>query len=94
MKKNIFDIITEYAINEGLDNVLLQNAGYIEIQNKIEEQRGKFDKLNLSREQCLIVDRLLSTYVESGVVYGKMAYRQGVRDCAALLFEMGLLRAV
>lgn len=92
MEKNIFDIIAEYAINEGLDNVLLENAEYIEIQNKIEEHRKQFDKLNLTKEQCLIVDRLLSIYMESGAVYGKMAYRQGFRDCTVLLFEMGLLR--
>lgn len=93
MKKNIFDIMTEYAINEGMDNVLLQNEEYIKIQNKIEEQRVQFDKLKLSKEQCLIVDRLLSTYMESGAVYGKMAYRQGFQDCAALLLEMKLIKA-
>lgn len=92
MKKNIFDIITEYAINEGLDNVLLQNAEYIKNQNKIEEQREQFDKLNLSKEEYLIVDRLLSAYTESGAIYGKMAYRQGIQDCVELMTEMRLLK--
>ena len=92
MKKNIFDIITEYAVNERLDNVLLQNAEYIKIQNKIEEQRAQFDKLNLSKEECLIVDRLLSAYTESGAIYGKMTYRQGIQDCVELMTEMRLLK--
>ena len=92
MKKNIFDIITEYAVNEGLDNILLQSAEYIKIQNKIEEQRALFDKLNLSKEECLIVDRLLSSYTESGAVYGKVAYKQGIQDCVELLNEMRLLK--
>lgn len=71
MKKNIFDIITEYATNEGQDGILLQDAEYIEIQNKIEAQRMQFDKLNLAKWQYLIVDRLISMYTESGVVYGR-----------------------
>ncbi len=93
MKKSIFNIMEEYSINEGLDNISLQDEEYIKIQNKIEEQRVQFDKLNLTKEQCLIVDQLLSAHTESGAVYGKLAYRQGFRDCAALLLEMKLIKA-
>ena len=93
MGSNIFNIMADYSINEGMDSILLQNEEYMEMQNKIEEQMMQFDKLNLTKEQCLIVDRLLSAYMESGAVYGKMAYRQGFQDCAALLLEMKLLKA-
>ena len=93
MKKSIFDIMEEYSINEGLDNILLQDEEYIKIQDKIDEQREQFDKLNLTKEQCLVVDRLLSVHTESGAIYGKMAYRQGFQDCAALLLEMKLIKA-
>ena len=93
MGSNIFNIMADYSINEGMDSILLQNEEYMEMQNKIEEQMMQFDKLNLTKEQCLIVDRLLSAYMESGAVYGKMAYRQGFQDCASLLLEMKLLKA-
>lgn len=92
MKKSMFDVITEYSINEGLDKILLQSEEYIKIQNKIAEQRAHLDKVNLTKEQCLIIDRLLSAHIESGAVYGKMAYKQGFQDCAKLLFEMELLK--
>lgn len=93
MEKNIFDAMVEYSINEGMDSLLLQNEEYIKIQDKIAEQREQFDKLDLTKEQCLVVDRLLSVHTESGAVYGKMAYRQGFQDCAALLLEMKLFKA-
>ena len=93
MEKRIFDIMAGCSINEGMDSLLLQDEEYIKIQNKITEHRVQFDKLNLPKEQCLIVDRLLSAHMESGAVYGKMAYRKGFQDCAALLLEMKLLKA-
>ena len=93
MERNIFAAMADYSINEGMDSLLLQNEEYIKIQNKITEQREQFDRLNLTKEQCLVVDRLLSVYTESGAIYGKMAYKQGFQDCAALLLEMKLLKA-
>ena len=92
MEKSIFDVILGCSINEGMDSLLLQDEEYIEIQNRIAEQRAQLDKHNLTREQCLIVDRLLSAHTEVGAVYGKMAYRKGYQDCAALLLEMKLLK--
>ena len=93
MQKNIFDRMTDYSMNEGMDGILLKNREYMEVQDKIEEQNLQFDKLNLTKEQCLVVDRLISAYAECGAVYGKLAYRQGFRDCAELLLEMKLLKA-
>lgn len=94
MERNIFDAMADYSINEGMDSFLLQNEEYIKVQDRIAEQREQFDRLNLTKEQYLIVDRLISIHTESGAVYGKMAYRQGFQDCAALLLEMKLLKAV
>ena len=92
MEKSIFDVVVDCSVNERMDNQLLQDKEYIRIQDKITEQREQFDKLNLTKKQCQIVDRLLSAHTESGAVYGKMAYKQGFRDCAALLLEMKLLK--
>ena len=92
MKKSIFNIMEEYSINEGLDNISLQDEEYIKIQDKITEQMEEFDRLKLTKEQCLIVDRLLSAHTESGAIYGKMAYRQGIQDCVELMTEMRLLK--
>ena len=92
MEKSLFDVVVDCSVNERMDSQLLQDKEYIRIQDKIAKQREQFNKLNLTKEQCQIVDRLLSAHTESGAVYGKMAYKQGFRDCAALLFEMKLLK--
>ena len=93
MRKSIFDIITECSINERMDSDLLQNDEYMKIQNKISEQAVQFDKLGLSNEQRLVIDRLISSHTESGAVYGKMAYKQGFKDCVSLLQEVKLIKA-
>jgi len=40
----------------------------------------------------LIVDRIFTSYNESGALYGRMTYKRGMRDCASLLVEMGLIK--
>ncbi len=92
MEKNIFDVITEYAVNEAVNSTLLQNGEYKRIQAEIDSLTDGFDKMNLPKEQRLLIDRLLSSYNESGALYGRMTYRQGFRDCALLLMEMGMIK--
>ena len=38
MKKSISDIITEYTVNEGMSDILLQDEEYKVIQQKIDKQ--------------------------------------------------------
>ncbi len=92
MDKNIFDVITEYAVNEAVNSTLLQNGEYKRIQAEIDSLTDEFDKMNLPKEQRLLIDRLLSSYNESGALYGRITYQQGIRDCASLLVEMGLVK--
>ena len=92
MGKDIFEVITEYAVNEGMDGIILQDSEYQKIQREMDELIEKFHELNLSREQNLLVDRLVSSHTESGCCYGRIAYKCGMRDCVSLLLEMGLIK--
>lgn len=92
MDKNIFDVITEYAINERLNGILQQDSEYQRIQREMDELIEKFHELNLPKEQFLLVDRLVSSHTECGALYGRVTYQQGMRDCASLLVEMGLIK--
>lgn len=92
MDKNIFEVITEYAVNEGLNNVILQSDEYKRIHEEIDDLTSEFNVLGLPKEQRLIVDRLLTSYNESGAYYGKMTYQQGFRDCVSLLVEIGMIK--
>lgn len=93
MKKSILDIITEYSANEGMNSILLQDGEYIKIQNEIDEQTDQFEKLDLTKDQRLVVDKLISAYNDSGAYYGAMTYKKGFKDCVALLQEVNLLMA-
>lgn len=92
MSKDIFEVLTEYAVNESVNGVLLQNDEYKQIQNKIDSLTGELDKFILPKELKVFIDRLISSYIENGALYGRMTYQQGMRDCATLLGEMGLIK--
>lgn len=92
MDKDILDVITEYAVNEGLSHVLQHDEEYKQIIRKIDDLTEKLDALGLSEEQRLLMDRLISAYNENGAYYGRLTYQQGFRDCAVLLVEIGLIK--
>lgn len=92
-KQNLFEVITDYAVNERLSEVLLGNKQYQDIQRQIDDQIEMFDGLNLDKGQRLIIDRLVSLHTESGALYGRMTYQMGCRDCVALLQAMNLIKA-
>lgn len=92
MEKSIFDVITEYAANEGLTCTIQQDDEYKQIQEKIDALTSEFDGIGLSEEQWSLMDRLISAYNENGAYYGRLTYQQGFRDCAALLVEIGMIK--
>lgn len=92
MEKNIFEILTENAINERLDDTILRDSAYRKVQKKIDHLMEQFEKLDISKEQRLIIDRLITAHIECGSCYGRVTYQQGLRDCALLLKEMGLIK--
>lgn len=92
MEKSIFEMITEYAVNEGVNAAIQQNDEYRQIQKKMNDLTSDFHEFNLPEEQRLIIDDLLDCYNESGAYYGKMTYQKGFRDCVLLLLEIGLIK--
>lgn len=92
MEKNIFEILTTNAINERLDDTILRDSAYRKVQKKIDHLMEQFEKLSLTKEQKIVVDRLISAHIECGSCYGRITYQQGLRDCSLLLMEMGLIK--
>lgn len=90
--ENIFEMIADYTMNERMIKILLANQQYQEVQSQIGSQMKLLEGLHLEKEQWLIVDRLLSLHTESGVLYGRIMYQQGYRDCVTLLQAMNLLK--
>lgn len=92
MSKDIFEVLTEYAVNESVNIILLPKEEYKQIQAEIDSLTDELDRYILPKEQRELIDRLISSYIENGALYGRMTYQQGMRDCATLLGEMGLIK--
>ena len=90
MENNIFEVLTEHAINERLDEILLQDNEHQKLQEKIDNLIEQVKMLNLPREQWLIIDELVSAHTQCGCCYRRIAYQQGFKDCVSLLKEMKL----
>lgn len=92
MSKSILDLITEHEVNERLDALLFCDPDFLALQEKIDEETAVFDSLSLSKEARQAADRLISTYTESAAHHSAAAYRLGLKDCAAMLREIGLVK--
>ena len=92
MDKDVFEILMENAVNDRLDDIMLENEEYGQIQAKICSMSERLDDFGFTEEQRSFIDDLMCAHTESGCCYGKATYRQGFRDCAALLWEMGLIK--
>lgn len=92
MDKNIFEVLTDNAINERLSEILLQDNEYQKIQEEINNLIEQCNMLKLPKEQWLIVDKLISAHTDCGSYYGRITYQQGFRDCASLLKKMELIK--
>lgn len=52
------------------------------------EALKNLSELNLSRNEMLVVDRVLSANNLNGAAYGRAAYRQGFQDALKLISEL------
>lgn len=85
MKNNFFDeVLTENALNERFDKILLNDTQYIRLQQEINKIAEDYDLLNLPKEQKCLIDKLIVAYTNLGTYFGKATYKQGFKDCANL----------
>ena len=92
MGKSILEVITEYAVNERIGQILWQDEEYKQIQDKISSLTSELDVFDLSKNQRLAVEQLISFYNEDGALYGRKTYQKGFKDCVAFLVEIGLIK--
>ena len=88
MEENFLDVITDSALNERFDRIILQDEKYMKLREKIEELSGEYDKLCLPDEQKLIINKLVAAHTEIGTYFAYAVYRQGFKDCANLFKEV------
>ena len=51
MDESILKLITEYAANERLDDIMLGDEEHMAIQKEVDENQERLDGMNLSKEQ-------------------------------------------
>ena len=91
MDESILKLITEYAANERLDDIMLGDEEHMAIQKEVDENQERLDGMNLSKEQKMAVDDLTASYIALGVCHARLAYQPAFKDCAALLREIGVI---
>lgn len=92
MERNVFELITEELASERLDSIILQNPEYEKTINEVDSLAEELKTCNLSKEEIKAVNRLVAAYLAQNACYNKLTYRQGFKDCAALLMEIGMIK--
>lgn len=87
-KDSIFQIILMERMGGALEQELSGNKYFQKINKEIERHFDKLDKSKLSKKQRTAVDRIFSGSNENSAEYGRVAYRQGFRDCLILMQEL------
>ena len=88
MEESFLDVITDSALNERFDGIILQDEKYMQLQEKIDRISDECDALTLTDEQTHIIEKLVAAHTEMGTYFGNAAYRQGFKDCANLFKEV------
>lgn len=88
---NVFDEWTSHATGERLDNVLSGDGEYLEARKETDRVSMQVKGHGFSAEEMEMIDGLTCAYISQGICRVKAAYRQGLKDCACLLNEMGLI---
>lgn len=95
-KDNFFKVVLEHGTNERFDELVAKDEEYQELQNarnEIMEQRRKFLQHRASEipdEFLKILNRIDDIDGLFTAFYIEKAYRQGMLDCADILYELFL----
>ena len=84
-RMSILDYFFEIRTEDVLEKRLKEDRSYQEINAEARREIAKIEKMELSREQWLIIDNALSACNKRSSCYGRMAYKQGFLDAIHLL---------
>lgn len=74
-----------------LDAILIKNAEHKRADREISRQFKKLEKIKLTSDQGKVVDELLSAYNAENACCCRIFYKQGFKDCIALLKEIEVI---
>ncbi|WWR16539.1 hypothetical protein V1224_03540 [Lachnospiraceae bacterium JLR.KK008] len=87
-RKNLLDKLVALRTRKKLDIVLRNDKNYQDALKKQDLAFQTMKKLNLDKQQNLIIDRAISATTYCGAMYGAAAYKLGLHDGIKLMFEL------
>lgn len=78
-KDEVIDILTEYATNERLSKLIMQDEAYKAALKEEEEQYNKLD-ITLTDEQRNLIDLFATANATTIALTQKFIYQQGLKD--------------
>lgn len=87
MKREILDSLMSERM-EVLEDIANGDEEYQAVRKELLEAFKNLDQMGLSDDQRAVVDDVVSKVNRSGAVYGKIAFKQGVKDGAKLMSEL------
>lgn len=92
MEKSVFNLLVDALAHERLDSLILQNPEYDATIEEVDSLAEELKAMDLGMEETKAVNRLICAYLTQNEVYSQASYKQGFRDCAELLMEIGVVR--
>lgn len=87
MKREILDSLMSERM-EVLEDIANGDEEYQAVRKELLEAFKKLDQMGLTDDQRAVVDDVVSKVNRSGAVYGKIAFKQGLKDGAKLMSEL------
>ena len=94
VSESFFDTLMGNKINERLDTIILADEVYKRLEEELNQECRKMDEHGFTEEEKHIIDKVISAYNSLNAHYIKLTYKQGYKDCAAFLKEIGLMEKV
>ena len=89
MKKDeMIHLLTEHAMSERLDKLILQNTKYIEIREKVHSLLEELERIDSSKSMRSTIDRYDSAVHEESALYAYITYQQGLKDMFNLIMSL------
>lgn len=84
----LLELFTQSRTREVLDRTVLNDKDYCSTLKQQDEAFNILHKAGLDKEQCIIVDRVVSATNACSAAYGKVAYRLGFHDGVRIVEEL------
>lgn len=87
MKQEILDILMSERM-EALEDIASGDEEYQAVRKEQMEAFKKLEQMGLTDDQREVIDDIISKINRNGATYGKIAFKQGLKDGAKLMSEL------